>query len=202
MTPPVSETQSDEVTVTDEARRILIRALRVVFPHESLPDGPYERTADGIIEAANASTWLRVTLVQGLRTLDGLAGDTFVDVDDDTATKVLTHVEGTEFFGFIRRTAVVSLYDDPEVWEALGYEGPSFDEGGYVDRGFDDLDWLPDPRVEEYSGDESLVEVAPGLPGASTAAADTSDSAGPTPEASHPGLASQQAQEVSTTEAQ
>jgi hypothetical protein len=26
----------------------------------------------------------------------------------------------------------------------LGYEGPSFDKGGYLERGFNDLDWLPD----------------------------------------------------------
>ena len=42
----------------------------------------------------------------------------------------------------------MTLYSDPEVWELLGYEGPSFDKGGYIDRGFDDLDWLPDPRIE------------------------------------------------------
>ena len=32
----------------------------------------------------------------------------------------------------------------------LGYEGTSFDKGGYVNRGFNDLDWLPEPRIEEH----------------------------------------------------
>ena len=57
--------------------------------------------------------------------------------------------------------AVVGIYDDHEVWERLGYEGASFDQGGYLHRGFDDLDWLPDPRIEEYDGHDQLVEVAP-----------------------------------------
>ena len=57
------------------------------------------------------------------------------------------------FFRRIRSTAVVALYDQAEVWELLGYEGSSFDKGGYLHRGFDDLDWLPDPRVEEYDGE-------------------------------------------------
>jgi hypothetical protein len=26
-------------------------------------------------------------------------------------------------------------------------EGPSFDKGGYLHRGFNDLDWLPDPEA-------------------------------------------------------
>jgi hypothetical protein len=53
----------------------------------------------------------------------------------------------------------VALYDDAEVWDLLGYEGASFDKGGYLHRGFDDLDWLPRARVEEYTG-EPRVELA------------------------------------------
>lgn len=43
----------------------------------------------------------------------------------------------------------MTLYDDAEAWDALGYEGESFDKGGYIHRGFNDLDWLPEPRIEE-----------------------------------------------------
>ena len=45
---------------------------------------------------------------------------------------------------------MVTLYNDKEVWDVLGYEGASFDKGGYVNRGFNDLDWLPEPRIEEH----------------------------------------------------
>jgi hypothetical protein len=38
------------------------------------------------------------------------------------------------------------------VWAALGYEGSSYDKGGYINRGFNDLNWLPEPRIEEYDG--------------------------------------------------
>ena len=41
-------------------------------------------------------------------------------------------------------------------------EGASFDQGGYLHRGFDDLDWLPDPRTAEYDGPDTLVVVAAG----------------------------------------
>jgi hypothetical protein len=148
MVPTAEQRPADELTVTDAARPVLVRVLRVAFPHDKLPDGPYERTADTVIEAANASTWARLTLLQGIGTLDSVSGGAFGDLDDADALKVLRHVEATEFFGFIRRTAVVALYDDAEVWSALGYEGPSYDKGGYIDRGFNDLDWLPDPEQE------------------------------------------------------
>ena len=48
----------------------------------------------------------------------------------------------------MRSTAVVEIYSDPQTWKLLGYEGPSFAQGGYIDRGFNDLDWLPDPEQE------------------------------------------------------
>ncbi len=34
--------------------------------------------------------------------------------------------------------------------------------GGYVARGFDDLDWLPDPRVTEADGDRVELVTGPG----------------------------------------
>jgi hypothetical protein len=205
MVPTPEQQTADELTVTDAARPVLVRVLRVAFPHEKLPDGPYERTADTVIEAANASTWARLTLLQGIGTLDSVSGGAFGDLDDADALKVLRHVEATDFFGFIRRTAVVALYDDPEVWSALGYEGPSYDKGGYIDRGFDDLDWLPDPRIEEYSGPRQLLEVATDLPPSDTAAAAAPAAASPgegsLSGASHPGVAPQQAQDNETAEA-
>jgi hypothetical protein len=154
--------------LTAEAKDILVRVIRVAFPHPSFPDGPYERTADTILEAAAKDTWFRVALTQGLLTLSHLAGGDFRDLDDDAATSVLRRIESTEFFGFIRRTTVLNLYDNEDVWAILGYEGPSFDKGGYVNRGFDDLDWLPTPRIETYDGPERLVEIAPTVPIAAT----------------------------------
>ena len=184
---PAKYPQLNEMEFTDTARRILIRILQVAFPHEGFPDGPYERQADQIFELANESTWFRIKLTQGLATLNDLAGGSFLSLDNEAATKVLKHVEHTDFFGFIRRTTILNMYEDEAVWEVLGYEGPSFDKGGYVDRGFNDLDWLPDPRVEE-SGEE-FVEIVSDLPTPSHAAPGEDQPTGAAAQASHPGVA-------------
>jgi hypothetical protein len=58
---------------------------------------------------------------------------------------------------------VSGLYSQPDVWPYFGYEGPSNDKGGYLHRGFDDIDWLdetPDRRgskVEERVGTEKRI---------------------------------------------
>lgn len=158
---PAKYPSLNAMEMTDEARLTLIRVLRVAFPHQNIPDRPYERTAEKILTEAQNETWFRVALTQGLLSLNQLAGGDFRDLDDESALRVLRRVEGTEFFGFVRRTTELNFYDDDEVWEILGYEGPSFDKGGYLTRGFDDLDWLPDPRVE-YPEGETMAEIAPG----------------------------------------
>jgi hypothetical protein len=91
----------------------------------------------------------RTQLEQGLRDLDAVGGAPFADLSAERALEVLRGISTTEFFEGVRSRVITTLYSDPEVWTLLGYEGSSFEHGGYVDRGFDDLDWLPSPRIEE-----------------------------------------------------
>lgn len=156
---PAKYPELNALELSDEARRILTRIIRVAFPHPQFPDGPYERMTAKIIEASEESRWFRMALTQGLMTLDTLTEEHFLDLPEDRALAVLKRIADLEFFGFIRRTVVLNLYDDPEVYEALGYEGESFSQGGYLNRGFNDLAWLPDPRIEEST--ETLTEVGP-----------------------------------------
>ena len=46
------------------------------------------------------------------------------------------------WFGFFRESTIESLYRNPVVWRLVGYEGSSIEYGGYLERGFDDIDWL------------------------------------------------------------
>ena len=101
----------------------------------------------------NATRWMGPVLVVGMLVI---------------AVACLTLLPA--LFAFVRERICFHLYDDREVWQLLGYPGPSYALGGYLHRGFDELPWLPDPRVEEL--DEPLVELGPlGTSPASEAAA-------------------------------
>lgn len=157
--------------LTSNQRATLVRLLRVAYPHPNFPDGPYERTADAVLDRVSASIPEKVALTTGLDSLDHEHRGAFTDLSDDDALQLLREAEDAPFFKVIRAVAVVALYNDHEVWELLGYEGSSYDKGGYINRGFDDLDWLPDPRIEEYDGPIAFVEVAPAdLPQSATTA--------------------------------
>lgn len=134
------------LSLTDDERRLLIRTLRVVFPHDRFGEEPYARTADAVVEAATATPRQALMLRAGLRDLQAQAFD---EMDEQAASAHLESLTSTPFFGLVHGTGVVALYDDHDVWDVLGYEGPSYDHGGYLDRGFDDLDWLPEPRITE-----------------------------------------------------
>jgi hypothetical protein len=47
-----------------------------------------------------------------------------------------------------RFAVLAGLYSDLSVTSRFGYQGPSLAEGGYIDRGFDALPWLPSPGPE------------------------------------------------------
>jgi hypothetical protein len=116
-------------------------AARTMYPHAELSDRVYERVTARI--AGDDAT--APALEDGVARLDA-GGTPFVDLDADARLEAVRAIEGSPFFELVRSTAVVEVYSDPETWELLGYEGPSFAKGGYIDRGFDDLDWLPEPE--------------------------------------------------------
>lgn len=167
MSAPCGEDAVNEIEGTDEAQETLVAMIRAAFPHERVPDSAYRRAAETVRCAAEESAWMRVKLSHGLDSLQALAEGRFAELSAEEALPLLLRIQHTTFFGFVRQTVVVSLYEDEEVWEVIGYEGPSFEKGGYLHRGFDDLDWLPDPRIEEYDG-EPLEEVVSDLPRGAT----------------------------------
>ena len=124
--------------LSEHALETTLRVARVMFPHDMLPDIAYAKVVKALEPEAE-------TVMQGVAALD--EGTPFVELDEDARLAAITAIEGSDYFELVKATAVVELYDNPLVWKAFGYEGPSVHLGGYIDRGFDDLDWLPDPPI-------------------------------------------------------
>jgi hypothetical protein len=132
--------------LSEQARETALRAARTMFPHGKLPDEAYARVIDQLEVEAAANDAVASSIEQGIAQLDD--PEPFAGLDADARLGALARTEGSEFFNLLKATSVVELYDNPLVWRAFGYEGPSAHLGGYVNRGFADLDWLPDPPIE------------------------------------------------------
>jgi len=131
--------------LSDHARETTLRVARAMYPHDALPDEAYEKVVRAIAAEAHGNDAVTETIEQGVAELD--SPTPFARLDASARLQALRQAEGSPYFALVQATAVVELYDNPLVWKAFGYEGPSVHRGGYVDRGFDDLDWLPDPPI-------------------------------------------------------
>jgi hypothetical protein len=135
---------SETATLSSRTTAAITVAARIMFPHDALPDDVYARVGARLAEAAREDPATARAIEAGVAELDG--DGPFAERPPNEQLAVLTAREGSEFFELVRSTAVVEVYSDERTWRLLGYEGPSFEKGGYVDRGFADLDWLPDPE--------------------------------------------------------
>jgi hypothetical protein len=136
----------ETATLSSQTMATITAAARTLYPHDALPDAVYARVGDKLAEAAREDSGAAQTIEEGVSALNG--GRPFADLEADERLEAIKAIEGSDFFELVRSTAVVEVYSDQRTWQAFGYEGPSFDKGGYIDRGFNDLDWLPDPEAE------------------------------------------------------
>ena len=127
------------VPAAQHVAETIAAAARTMYPHAGLSDRVYGKVADKLAEGDQE------LLADGVASLDA-GGTAFVELDEAARLEAVKAIEGSVFFELVRSTAVVEVYSDAETWELLGYEGPSFAKGGYLRRGFDDLDWLPEPE--------------------------------------------------------
>jgi hypothetical protein len=130
-----------------EASKVL-KVTRAIFPHDTLDDAVYALVVKDIDAAAAKDSSVTTLMRDGLRELDKLASGDWASLDYLARENLVIKMAGTDFFEKIRGTSVVSLYNNEMAWAHFGYEGASYDKGGYFDRGFQDLDWLPDPSAD------------------------------------------------------
>ena len=138
--------ETGAASVDDELSRFLIILLQRLFPHDGLDPSLYVDVADAMAGAVMSDpAWL--SQVQAGRTeLDRTSSGAWQELVADDQTRQLSLIEDTEFFLTLRSLGNFLFYNKPDLWPFFGYEGSSFEKGGYLNRGFDDLDWLPEPE--------------------------------------------------------
>jgi hypothetical protein len=136
-------------TLPPETARTLLQMARDLYPHDRVGDDAYARAVEPYDKAAATDAKLKDLIVKGVEALDAaantIAKKPYVAVAAEAErVKALKAIEKTPFFAKVRGDLIVSLYNQKEVWAKLGYEGPSAPQGGYLNRGFNDLNWLKD----------------------------------------------------------
>lgn len=123
----------------------LLRMGQVLFPHSKLPDAVYALLAKDLDADAAKDAGTAKLLADGIAALNHVAGGSFLKANAARRLQAVKALEGQAFFNTVRGKCVVSLYDNEMAYAALGYPGSSWEKGGYILRGFQDLKWLPNP---------------------------------------------------------
>ena len=126
----------------------LLNVTRGIFPHDTLDDAVYALVVKDLDAAAAKDPAIATLLRDGLQELDNLASGDWAGLDYLARENIVIKMAGTDFFEKIRGTSVVSLYNNEMAWAHFGYEGSSYETGGYFERGFQDRDWLPEPDAD------------------------------------------------------
>jgi hypothetical protein len=120
----------------------LVFIYRTMFPHSTVPDEFYEHVVRKLDDRAAQNQELSAFLSNGVEALDRQTGSAWTDLSEEARLEALKLVEQTPFFQRLRSDFVVYFYSNPAIWPRFGYEGPSNDQGGYLHRGFNDIDWI------------------------------------------------------------
>lgn len=125
-----------------ETMATLVQMARDIYPHDHVADRFYAVAVKGYDDAKSAAE-----IEAGIAALDaaargkGHASYLAIGWERDRAD-ILRSMEQGAFFQKIRGGLITGLYNQQEVWPLFGYEGPSFEQGGYMSRGFNDINWL------------------------------------------------------------
>ena len=120
----------------------LIQMARDIYPHDHVGDEFYAKAMKGY-DTAEAKSAIEA----GVTALDAAAigrgyGSYVAAGWEKDRVEILRNIERSPFFQQIRGGLITGLYNQQEVWPLFGYEGESFSKGGYINRGFNDINWV------------------------------------------------------------
>jgi hypothetical protein len=116
-----------------------------LFPHPRLGLAPYRTIAAGLMAQVQPEP-RRAAWRNGLALLDSMGRTPWRLRPAAQRLQALTAASRLPVFADWRASIAIGLYNTPANAKRLGFPGPSLEFGGYLDKGFGDLAWLPEPK--------------------------------------------------------
>lgn len=125
-----------------ETMATLVQMARDIYPHDHVADEYYAIAVRGYdTEEAAEGVEAGIAALDAMAQGKGHASYLATGWERDRVD-LLRAMEDSPFFQQVRGGLVTGLYNQKAVWPLFGYEGASYEFGGYIDRGFDDINWL------------------------------------------------------------
>lgn len=120
----------------------LVQMARDIYPHDLVGDEYYVVAISGY-DTADAAPGIEAGIAELNTAAQARGFDSYLGIGwERDRVAILRDMEDSAFFQQIRGGLVTGLYNQKAVWPIFGYEGESFSQGGYIERGFNDINWL------------------------------------------------------------
>ncbi len=139
---PAQASTSGVPALTDHQLAMLERISYLLFPFPQLGMGSYQRVVAGMQQAIGKQADQFSLVTEGIAMLDSTAAQAWLDLPQSEQMALLKQMENSAFFQWALPATRSRLFQDPQVWALIGYEGSSLEKGGYLQRGLNDIDWL------------------------------------------------------------
>ena len=134
-------------TIGADANITLLKCARDIYPHDTLEDKYYTQVMSPMASAAEKDSALMTLLSDGVKSLDDTSMALFnvkytkIKTEADR-TVVLKKLEATPFFQKLKGALMMGIYNNEELWPRFGFGGSAWEKGGYINRGYDKIDWI------------------------------------------------------------
>ena len=125
----------------------LVQMARDIYPHDHLADKYYAAVISGYDKAAGKDKSLKGMIEKELKKINSASKKKYKNnyrmINREVErVDILKANTKSPLFAKVRGDLVVGLYNNKEVWPKFGYEGESASQGGYLNRGYNDIKWL------------------------------------------------------------
>lgn len=125
-----------------ETMATLIQMARDIYPHDRVADSFYAVAVKGY-DTPEDAPGIEAGITALNAAAQGAGFDDYLSVGwESDRVAILKTMELGTFFQTIRNGLVTGLYNQKDLWPIFGYQGESYSQGGYISRGFDDINWL------------------------------------------------------------
>jgi hypothetical protein len=138
---PRAALAADVTALSAPQAKEMLAMARQLFPHDRLGDEYYWVAVESIDKEMAGSAELAAQIRDGLAELNKAAGGDFASAGAEAQIAAMKKLEATTFFASMLGKTQYYFYNNQGVWPKFGYEGSSWEKGGYINRGFNDVTW-------------------------------------------------------------
>ena len=131
------------VAPKNPATETLVQYAYLMLPVLEPTHTRYRAVADKVSLQASQVPAIASLMEGGIAALNATDKGLWLNQPLEERVSIISDLAGTPFFNYLHWVTSEIVMRDPGLWEKLGYQGSAIEHGGYLHRGFDDIDWLP-----------------------------------------------------------